>query len=371
MLNPFSPKRSAPEMLGATQAEEDSERNSLASQSSSTTARVRLQEKFRKVATMYKDEGSPEEIEIRIKDITTDFMEQSVSYEDIEAADKAYGGFKKRNVRASTKFIMKSIYSHPFVCILQQYRSMTKRNPSVGDVFICPYRYKSSCCCAVLVKSYSDKVEVALAGQHTSSSGESSHTNDRGILSVERRSAVKRAVRASPLSVGSQVQANLENFSPCKHVPFNQRSQKAVDHLVWKERKQLMAEKVPGIGIHGTEGCMNSLIAESICLVKLLANHNDAADDFHMDEHQVVQFGYQFKHGVTFMTLTTQHLLNNTARSDNCDFGTQGHFDGAFNWCSKDFCFDFLQNEQHGCALQPCLHQHREFGIQGCPQQHL
>ncbi len=56
-----------------------------------------------------------------------------------------------------------------------------------------------------------------------------------------------------------------------------------------------------------------------------------------MNEHQVVQVGYQFKDGVTFMTLTTPHLLNNLAREDNCKFEVQGHIDGAFGWCSRDF----------------------------------
>jgi hypothetical protein len=36
-----------------------------------------------------------------------------------------------------------------------------------------------------------------------------------------------------------------------------------------------------------------------------------------MDEHEVVQVGHQFKNGVTFMTLTTQNLLNNMARGNN------------------------------------------------------
>jgi hypothetical protein len=36
---------------------------------------------------------------------------------------------------------------------------------------------------------------------------------------------------------------------------------------------------------------------------------NDPADEFHMDEHQVVQVGYQFKDGVTFMTVTSTKQL--------------------------------------------------------------
>jgi hypothetical protein len=155
-------------------------------------------------------------------------------------------------------------------------------------------------------------------------------------LSVKQRIAVKRAVRSSPHSVGSQLQASLENFSPGKRVPFDRRSQKAVARLVRGERKEIMAERVPGIDLDNTKGAMNRL-ADSICLIKLLARHNDPSDDFHMDEHQVVQVGHQFKAGVTFMTLTTQHLLNNLARADNCKFQIQGHIDGAFDWCSRDF----------------------------------
>ncbi len=179
---------------------------------------------------------------------------------------------------------------------------------------------------------------------------------------------MKRAVRASLISVGShwQVQANLENFSPSKHILFNQRIQKAVDRLVRNERKQLMAERVPGIGIDSTERCMNRL-AESICLVKLLARHNDPAHDFHMDEHHVVQVGYQFKHGITFMTLTTQHLLTNMARGENCNFGKQGHFDGAFNWCRTDFALIAFGINNMGSHYNP-VHHHCEFGIQGCPR---
>jgi hypothetical protein len=100
---------------------------------------------------------------------------------------------------------------------------MSKRNQFVSDVFNCPYRCKCGCYCALSVKTFADKVEVALAGEHTASS----HTRSSGILSVKQRSAVKRAVRSSPHAVGSQVHANLENFSPGKRVPFDSRSQQA------------------------------------------------------------------------------------------------------------------------------------------------
>ncbi len=109
---------------------------------------------------------------------------------------------------------------------------------------------------------------------------------------------------------------------------------------------------VPGIVIDDTEDSMTRL-ADSICLLKLIARHNDPTDDFHMDGHQVVQVGHQFKDGVTFMTVTTPNLLNNLARADNCNFETQGHFDGAFNWCNKDFALIAFEMNSMGAHFNP------------------
>ncbi len=99
--SPFTPPRTAADIIGATQADDDFERDSLASQSSRTTARIRLQEKFVTVVTLYTDELSPDEIKVRIRDIAFIAMSKSVIYEDIDPADRAYGSLKKNNVRPS------------------------------------------------------------------------------------------------------------------------------------------------------------------------------------------------------------------------------------------------------------------------------
>ena len=99
--SPFTPLRTAADIIGTTQADEDFERDSLASQSSRTTARIRLQEKFVTVATFYTDESSPDEVKMGIRDIAFTAMSKSVIYEDLDPADRAYGGFKKNNVRPS------------------------------------------------------------------------------------------------------------------------------------------------------------------------------------------------------------------------------------------------------------------------------
>jgi hypothetical protein len=101
-----APPRTAADIIGATQADEDFERDSLASQSSRTTARIRLQEKFVTVATFYIDESSPEEIKERIREIAFGAMVKSAIYEDLDPADRAFDGFKKKNLRQSYVLIM-------------------------------------------------------------------------------------------------------------------------------------------------------------------------------------------------------------------------------------------------------------------------
>ena len=92
---------------------------------------------------------------------------------------------------------------------------MSAKNPSVRDVYTCSYRYKCNCYVALSVKTFANRVEIALAGDYDASS----HLVSSGILSVKQRCAVKGAVRSAPHAVGSQIHANLQNFSPGKRVP--------------------------------------------------------------------------------------------------------------------------------------------------------
>ncbi len=105
----FTPTRTAADIISATQADEDFERDSLASQSSRTTARIRLQEKYVKVATLYKDECTPEEIKERIREIAFNAMVKSAIYEDLNPADRAYGGFKKKILPAHLSYLLMNV----------------------------------------------------------------------------------------------------------------------------------------------------------------------------------------------------------------------------------------------------------------------
>jgi hypothetical protein len=53
------------------------------------------------------------------------------------------------------------------------------------------------------------------------------------------------------------------------------------------------------------------------------------------------------------MTVTTPHLLNNIARADNGKFQRQGHINGAFNWCCKDFALLAFGMNSMGAHYNP------------------
>ncbi len=123
----------------------------------------------------------------------------------------------------------------------------------------CPYHSKCDCLIALAVKEYKDRYELLRSVAHD----RSSHAQSKGILSVKQRNAVINAVELAPLAAGSAVQSNLENFSPGKRVASDQRSREAVDRLVSKSRRELMAKRIPGIELDGSEGSMAQL-AESL-----------------------------------------------------------------------------------------------------------
>lgn len=233
--------------------------------------------------------------------------------------------------------------------MLQVYKSMSRKSDlGKSEILRCPYRFRCNCYVSLKIRYTKDSVILYQAGSHTLDS----HANaQRGSLSIKQRGAVKRSVRASPLAAPRMVQDGLLDLSPGKHVAYDKKSQAAVSRLVRKERKEIMHERIPEVD-DDTEGSMNRL-AESMSLATLIARHNDPKDPFHLDEHEPVCVGHQFADGVTFMTLTTPHLLSNMARAVNCGWQKQGHFDGAFNWCRKDFAMIGFGMNSMGAHFNP------------------
>jgi hypothetical protein len=80
-----------------------------------------------------------------------------------------------------------------------------------------------------------------------------------GILSDKQKLGVQLAVRSAPLMTSSAVHASMKNFSPAKHIYSTKQKRQAVDRLVRKERKALMAKLVDGVELDGSLGSMLTL----------------------------------------------------------------------------------------------------------------
>jgi hypothetical protein len=92
----------------------------------------------------------------------------------------------------------------------------------------------------------------------------------------------------------------------------------------------------PCINLDDTENAMIWL-SQSLSLSRHIKKHNDPSDPHHLDEHQTLCLGFQFKDGIVFMCQSTPHMMLNLARMTNCRWQKQIHVDGAFNFCVKDF----------------------------------
>lgn len=182
------------------------------------------------------------------------------------------------------------------------------------------------------------------------------------VLSVTQRNAVISSVMSSLMSAHGSLHGNLESFSPGKCVPHDARSSRAVGRLMDKTRRGLMMDSVPsGMKIDRSEGAMIKL-AESMSLRKLIERHNNVHDPFHLDEHQTLCLGYQFKINVWYMCVSTASMFCNLARGINTEWQIYLHGDAGFNWCKKEtglFALGpRLRCQQHGQALQSSVNQH-------------
>ena len=257
-------------------ASELSPRDSVQSQSSS---RIRLQERYRFIEEKSTESNNPEMIKDWIRRRCTQVMADSGNSYDHTSVDADYGGFKPVQV---PPLFFSNFYplSHRLYRFSQNYRSMSKKTSGFESLQLhCPFRHKCNCYVAIKLMKYPDKTVMMQAGDHTC---ESHVGKQRGVLTVKQRGAVVRAARAAPLSVGRQVHDGLLDDSPGKRVPFDKRSQSAVNRLVRKVRGQVMEERLgPGIDVDGTEGSMNRL-AESLSLAAFIKRHNDPEDEFHI-----------------------------------------------------------------------------------------
>ena len=92
-------------------------------------------------------------------------------------------------------------------------------------------------------------------------------------------------------------------------------------------------------------------------LQALIARHNDPANDYHLDLHKVVCIGSQWSDGVSFMELTTMHLLLNIGRAMQSGWELQVQADGSFEFCASKLALLFSASTRSAIYSDP-FHGH-------------
>jgi hypothetical protein len=81
--------------------------------------------------------------------------------------------------------------------------------------------------CFFSVKEYRNNYVLLQVCGHTVES----HVVSSSILNPKQKGAFERAARSAPLALGSQIHTSTQFFSPCRHIPYDKSSRKAVARL--------------------------------------------------------------------------------------------------------------------------------------------
>jgi hypothetical protein len=190
------------------------------------------------------------------------------------------------------------------------------------------------CSCEVQHKIFYSAAEVILkaSGKHDSAS----HSQNRSsTLTVQQKAALRKAAKCAPNESARQLARNTQHFSPKSRIPRDVDALRCAQRVVSVQRRSLALEQTGGVHLEKSSGAM-TLLGETMDLMTLILRHNDPADDYHLDLHQMVCIGNQWSRGVTFMELTTPHFIFNFARAIASGWELQIQADESYDFCSSE-----------------------------------
>jgi hypothetical protein len=141
------------------------------------------------------------------------------------------------------------------------------------------------------VKEYKSRWVLLQSGEHN----RTSHDTSKGVLNLKQRNGIVCDVRSTPRTTGSDVQANVGNFEDESPLSSDARHVKAMSRLDSKTRCNMMADRVPGISLDGSDG-RRLAFRESLPLAKIKSH---------------------IKCDVPFMNICTPHFVLKLAPADN------------------------------------------------------
>ena len=208
---------------------------------------------------------------------------------------------------------------------------MARSSDSTLNTFACPFADR--CGCRVKFRIFATAITIKLEsqGEHTAES----HVQDKvsKFLSIQQTSALEQMVSTNPMVSATSARRGLE-LLPDPASKISPSKQRLVARAVSAARLRTLQPFSHGEKLDGEEGSLTRL-SEKIFLQTLVEEHNRGGK--HLELHQPVCVGHQFKDGVVFGCYSTPMLLLHPARGINSEWPLLAGFDSTFGITSKKF----------------------------------
>jgi hypothetical protein len=202
---------------------------------------------------------------------------------------------------------------------------------STLNTFACPFADRCNCRVEFRIAATVFKIKLEAQGEHTAES--QVQDNVSKFLSIQQSAALEQMVSTYPMVSGTSCRRGLELLpDPAAHIsPSKQRH---VARAVSAARLRTLQPFSHDEKLEGEEGSLTRLSAK-VYLHTIVEEHNLSGK--HLELHQPVCVGHQFKDGVVFGCYSMPMLLLHVARGINSAWPFLASFDTTFGITSKKF----------------------------------
>jgi hypothetical protein len=227
---------------------------------------------------------------------------------------------------------------------------VSRSSDSTLNTFKCPFFYRCGCNVKFRIFATAFNIKLESQGEHTAES----HVQDKvtKFLSIPQTAALEQMVATNPMVIATAVRRGLE-LLPDSAAKISPSKQRLVACAVSAACLRALQPFSHGEKLDGNEGSLTRL-SEKIFLHTLVEEHNRGGK--HLELHQQVCVGHQFKDCVVFGCYSTPMLLLHPVRGINSGWSLLAGFDTTFGINSKKFeLMGISINSLRGKANPVCL----------------
>ncbi len=208
---------------------------------------------------------------------------------------------------------------------------MSRSADSTSNTFVCPFADRCGCRVKFRILATTFTIKLEAQGEHTAES----HVHDKVtiFLSIPQTAALQQMVATNPMVSSTTVRRGLE-LLPDSASKISPSKARLAARAVVAARARVSLPFFQGEKLDGEEGSLTRL-SEKIHLQGLVEQHNQGGK--HLELHQPVCVGHQFKDGVVFGCYSTPMLLLYAASGINSGWPLHAGFDTTFGITSKKF----------------------------------